>query len=467
MRDSLRTAAANVYAVARAELERLERPATAELPQGQRVEVVSAPVASAGVYAPGGRGVYPSSVLMCCLPALAAGVSRIVVVTPPGGEGRPSDVVLAACAICRVEEVYAVGGAQAIAALAHGTDTIDPVDVVVGPGNRYVTEAKRAVSGLVGIDGIAGPSELVIVADGTAPPQALALDLCAQAEHGDDTLLALISHNAALLDDVAERVAALAAERPSVADAPLALITAPGLQRALELADALAPEHLELAFDGADEASARGRVAGCVFVGSGGATAFGDYAAGSNHVLPTGGAARFGGPARAGRVHAPDVGGLHRLVGGARIGARRRGAVPGRGVRSPRRVRDGEDEAMSDGPTARQARIERETRETKISLELDLGGGEVAPETGIGFFDHMLELLGRHANVGLVGPRERRPRDRRAPHGRGRRDRARPGARPGARRPFRHPPLRARRRADGREPRRVRDRRLGAPVLPL
>ena len=296
LRDSLRTAAANVYAVARAELERLERPAMAELPQGQRVEVVSAPVASAGVYAPGGRGVYPSSVLMCCLPALAAGVPRIVVVTPPGGEGRPSDVVLAACAICRVEEVYAVGGAQAIAALAHGTDTIDPVDVVVGPGNRYVTAAKRAVSGLVGIDGIAGPSELVIVADGTAPPQALALDLCAQAEHGDDTLLALISHNAALLDDVAERVAALAAERPSVADAPLALITAPGLQRALELADALAPEHLELAFDGADEASARGRVAGCVFVGSGGATAFGDYAAGSNHVLPTGGAARFGGP---------------------------------------------------------------------------------------------------------------------------------------------------------------------------
>jgi histidinol dehydrogenase len=296
LRDSLRTAAANVYAVARAELERLERPATAELPQGQRVEVVSAPVASAGVYAPGGRGVYPSSVLMCCLPALAAGVPRIVVVTPPGGEGRPSDVVLAACAICRVEEVYAVGGAQAIAALAHGTDTIDPVDVVVGPGNRYVTEAKRAVSGLVGIDGVAGPSELVIVADGTAPPQALSLDLCAQAEHGDDTLLALISHNAALLDDVAERVTGLAADRPSVADAPLALIAAPGLQRALELADALAPEHLELAFDGADEASARGRLAGCVFVGSGGATAFGDYAAGSNHVLPTGGAARFGGP---------------------------------------------------------------------------------------------------------------------------------------------------------------------------
>ena len=191
LRDGMRAAAANIYAVARAELERLQRPAMAELPQGQRVEVVSAPVTSAGVYAPGGRGAYPSSVLMCCLPALAAGVSRVVVVTPPGGEGRPSDAVLAACALCRVEEVYAVGGAQAIAALAYGTDTIDAVDVVVGPGNRYVTEAKRAVSGAVGIDGIAGPSELLIVADGTAPPQAIALDLCAQAEHGDDTLVAL------------------------------------------------------------------------------------------------------------------------------------------------------------------------------------------------------------------------------------------------------------------------------------
>ena len=296
VRDGLRTAAVNIYAVAKAELERLDRPATAELAQGQRVEVAASPVASAGVYAPGGRGVYPSSVLMCSLPARAAGVSRIVVVTPPGGEGRPADAVLAACALAGVEEVYAVGGAQAIAALAHGTKTIAPVEVVAGPGNRFVTEAKRQVAGAVGIDGIAGPSELAIVADGTAAPNAIALDLCAQAEHGSDSPLALISPDAALLDRVAELVEELAASRPTVADAPLALITAPGLERALGLADALAPEHLELAFEGADEASARSRVAGCVFVGSGGATAFGDYAAGSNHVLPTGGAARFGGP---------------------------------------------------------------------------------------------------------------------------------------------------------------------------
>jgi histidinol dehydrogenase len=168
--------------------------------------------------------------------------------------------------------------------------------VIVGPGNRYVTEAKRLLGGTVGIDGVAGPSELAVVADGTADPELLALDLCAQAEHGEEGMLAVISPHPALLDAVTKRVEELAGGRPSVANSNLASITAPGLELALSLADALAPEHLELAFQGADEASARGRVAGCVFVGSGGATAFGDYAAGSNHVLPTGGAARFGGP---------------------------------------------------------------------------------------------------------------------------------------------------------------------------
>jgi histidinol dehydrogenase len=204
--------------------------------------------------------------------------------------------VIAAAAIAGVDEVYAVGGAQAIAALAHGTETLAPVDVVAGPGNRYVTEAKRQVSGAVGIDGIAGPSELVVVADGSANPAWVALDLCAQAEHGDDSPVAVISPDLALLDRIEEVTTSLAADRPSVADAPAALVRAPGVELALTLADAYAPEHLELAFEGADELVARGRVAGCVFIGSGGATAFGDYAAGSNHVLPTGGAARFGGP---------------------------------------------------------------------------------------------------------------------------------------------------------------------------
>jgi histidinol dehydrogenase len=296
VREGLRVAAANVEAVARAELAPLERASTAELDQGQRVEVLSSPVAAAGVYAPGGRAAYPSSVLMCCIPARVAGVPRIAVTTPPGAAGRPSAPVLAACAIAGVDEVYAVGGAQAIAALAYGTESIPAVEVIAGPGNPYVTEAKRQVAGMVGIDGLAGPSELVVVAGGAANPEWIALDLCAQAEHGDDSPLVVISLDPALLDRIGELVTELAAERPSVAEAPLALVTAPGLELALSLADAIAPEHLELAFAGADASAARGRVAGGVFVGAGGATAFGDYAAGSNHVLPTGGAARFGGP---------------------------------------------------------------------------------------------------------------------------------------------------------------------------
>jgi histidinol dehydrogenase len=296
VREALRAAARNVEAVARAELEVIARTAASELPQGQTVEVRGEPVGAAGVYAPGGRAAYPSSALMCCIPARVAGVGRIAVASPPGAGDRPHAAVLAACAIAGVDEVYAVGGAQAIAALAFGTESIRAVDVVAGPGNRYVTEAKRLLFGRVGIDGVAGPSELVVVADGTANPDWVALDVCAQGEHGDDTLLAVISPDGALLDRVAELVAGLAQERATVAAAPLALVKATGLEAALDLADAIAPEHLELAFEGADAAAARARVAGAIFVRSGGATAFGDYAAGSNHVLPTGGAARFGGP---------------------------------------------------------------------------------------------------------------------------------------------------------------------------
>jgi histidinol dehydrogenase len=218
------------------------------------------------------------------------------VASPPGPAGRPNAAVLAACAIAGVDEVYAVGGAQAIAALAFGTQTIEPVDLIAGPGNRYVTEAKRLVWGAVGIDGIAGPTELMVVADGTANPDWIALDLCAQGEHGDDSPLIVVSPDSALLDRIGELVTELAAERPTVAEAPLALVATRGLEAALTLADAVAPEHLELAFEGADETAARARIAGCVFVGAGGGAAFGDYAAGSNHVLPTSGAARFGGP---------------------------------------------------------------------------------------------------------------------------------------------------------------------------
>jgi histidinol dehydrogenase len=296
VREALRLAAQNIEAVARAELEVRARPAAVDLPEGQAVEVREEPIAAVGVYVPGGRAAYPSSVLMCAIPARVAGAVRVAVASPPGAAGRPDAAVLAACSIVGVSEVYAVGGAQAIAALALGTETIERVDLIAGPGNRYVQEAKRIVSAAVGIDGIAGPSELMVVADGTANPDWIALDVCAQAEHGDDSLVIVASPDHALLERVAELVEGLVAERPSVAGAPLALVVTTGVEAALSLADAVAPEHLELAFEGADRTAARGRVAGCVFVGGGGATAFGDYAVGSNHVLPTGGAARFGGP---------------------------------------------------------------------------------------------------------------------------------------------------------------------------
>lgn len=295
VREGLLIAARNIGEVAAAELASALTPVELELEQGQRVGIVSTPVRSVGVYAPGGRAAYPSSVLMCALPARAAGAPRVCLASPPGASGRPGDAVLAACAIAGIDEVYSLGGAQAIAALAFGTESVAPVDVIVGPGNRFVTEAKRQVSGVVGIDGLAGPSELFVVADGDADGRLIALDVLAQAEHSDDSPLIVVSTDRALLDRVRELVEELAPQRPSVADAPLALVAAPGIELALSLADAVAPEHLELAFDAADEA-ARGRIAGCVFVGAGAATAFGDYAAGSNHVLPTGGSARFGGP---------------------------------------------------------------------------------------------------------------------------------------------------------------------------
>ncbi|MGH2957218.1 MAG: histidinol dehydrogenase, partial [Solirubrobacterales bacterium] len=234
--------------------------------------------------------------VMCCVPARTAGVERIAVSSPPGPDGRVSAEVLAACALGGATEVYAMGGAQAIAALGLGTETVAPVDVVVGPGNRFVQEAKRQLVGRVGIDGIAGPSELMAVIDEGTELRWIALDLCAQAEHADDGLLIACAADGAPLERLEEQVRRVADERQTVEDAPLALVTVPAADAAVELANALAPEHLELACDGAEVLAQLVRYAGCVFLGPGGATAFGDYAAGSNHVLPTGGAGRFQGP---------------------------------------------------------------------------------------------------------------------------------------------------------------------------
>jgi histidinol dehydrogenase len=287
----LRTAITNVRAVARAGVR---EPVAVELPEGQLVEVAELPVRRAGVYVPGGKAPYPSTVVMCAATARAAGVAEIAVCAPPGPGGRAHPAILAACVLCGVTEVYRMGGAQAVAALALGTESVPPVDVIVGPGNAYVQEAKRQLSWThVGIDGIAGPSELVVVATAGAEPELVALDLLAQAEHGEDSPLWLVSPDQAMLEAVAAAVEALAPGRPSAAGARLELVRADTAAAALEIAEQIAPEHLELVGAEAEALAGRVRRAGCLFVGRGGATAFGDYVAGSNHVLPTGGAARF------------------------------------------------------------------------------------------------------------------------------------------------------------------------------
>jgi histidinol dehydrogenase len=286
----LRKAMANVRAAAEAQLC---DPVEVELEDGQRIEIVEPPVRRAAAYVPGGRAPYPSTVVMAAVTARVAGVDDFAVCAPPGPGGRAHPVILAACALCGVNEVYRMGGAQAIAALAYGTECAPHVDVIVGPGNAYVTEAKRQVSGLVGIDGLAGPSELVVVATAGADAELVALDLLAQAEHGEDSPLAVISPDAAFLDAVEETVAQLAEDLPTVHAAPLALVQAPDARAAVRLADAIAPEHLELVGEEAEGLKDLVRSAGCLFIGRGSATAFGDYVAGSNHVLPTGGAARF------------------------------------------------------------------------------------------------------------------------------------------------------------------------------
>jgi histidinol dehydrogenase len=233
---------------------------------------------------------------MCAIPARVAGVERVALASPPGPDGEIGPEVLAAAALCEVDEVYAMGGAQAIFALAHGTETIRPVDVIAGPGNAWVREAKRAAFGVVGIDSLAGPSELMVVAGHDTDPEWAALDLCAQAEHGATSPLLLAAVEEAVLERVAELAERTAAARDGVGDSPLALVQLPDLGDAVALANAFAPEHLELLEEDAAQLASAIRTAGCVFVGRHSGTAFGDYAAGSNHVLPTGGAGRFSGP---------------------------------------------------------------------------------------------------------------------------------------------------------------------------
>ena len=268
VRAGLKRAAANVRTVAEAGID---PEAEVTLPEGQTVRLREVPVRRAAVYAPGGRHPYPSSVVMGAVTARAAGVDEVVVAAP----GHPA--ILAAAALCGADEVYRMGGAQAIAALAYGTETIRPVDVIVGPGSLWVQEAKRQVAGVVGIDGFAGPSDLTIIASGGAEPEPLPLDLLAPAAPRAGARVVALSADEALLDALAVGVTVRASD----------------LDAALAFAEALAPEHLQLAGEAAEQLAPRVRSAGCLFVGIASGTAFGDYVAGSNHTLPTDGAARF------------------------------------------------------------------------------------------------------------------------------------------------------------------------------
>ena len=257
------------------------------------------PLDSVGVYVPGGLAAYPSSVLMNVIPAKVAGVGRIAMVFPtPDGTLNPA--VLAAASAAGVDEIYRIGGAQAVAALAYGTESVPAVDKIVGPGNAYVTAAKRIVFGRVGIDTIAGPSEVLVVAEpGQAPPEWLAADLLAQAEHDEAAQSILISPDAALLEDTATAVERTLEQLPRAAIAAAswrdhgALIHVPNLEAAVPLVDAIAPEHLQLVLADNRAFANRVRHAGAIFLGAFTPEAVGDYVGGTNHVLPTDRSARF------------------------------------------------------------------------------------------------------------------------------------------------------------------------------
>ncbi len=268
-------------------------------PDGSVVGMKVSPLDRVGLYVPGGKASYPSSVIMNAVPALVAGVREIVVVVPPSGV---TDTVLAACALSGVTRIFRIGGAQAVGALAFGTATVPRVDKIVGPGNRWVAEAKRQVVGQVGIDMVAGPTEVLIIADGTASPARVAADLIAQAEHDEDACSWCVTPSTALadalpgaLDDALrraprDRIARTALERNGL------VIVVPTMREAIEVANRRAPEHLEIVAEGAERIAGSIRHAGAIFLGDETPEPVGDYIAGPSHVLPTGGTARYASP---------------------------------------------------------------------------------------------------------------------------------------------------------------------------
>ena len=264
---------------------------------GQKVT----PLDRAGLYVPGGKASYPSSVLMNAIPAKVAGVPEVVMVVPTP-RGEINELVLAAACIAGVDRVFTIGGAQAVAALAYGTESVPPVDKIVGPGNIYVATAKRHVFGKVGIDMIAGPSEILVVCDGRTDPDWIAMDLFSQAEHDEDAQSILLSPDAAFLDRVGESIARLlpTMERADIIRASLeargALIQVADMAQAIIVANRIAPEHLELSVENPEQYLPLIRHAGAIFMGRYTAEALGDYCAGPNHVLPTSGTARYSSP---------------------------------------------------------------------------------------------------------------------------------------------------------------------------
>jgi histidinol dehydrogenase len=297
-REALERAAARVRAYA--ERQKMESWSYTEADGtvlGQQVMALD----RAGLYVPGGKAAYPSSVLMNAIPAKVAGVAELIMVVPTP-DGVCNDLVLAAAAVAGVDRVFAIGGAQAVAALAYGTETVPQVDKIVGPGNIYVATAKSMVFGQVGIDMIAGPSEILVVCDGNTDPDWIAMDLFSQAEHDEDAQAILVSPDAAFLDRVA---ASIETQLPTMERADIiaeslrargALIRTRDLDEAVTVANYIAPEHLELSVENPQDLAPRIRHAGAIFMGRYTAEALGDYCAGPNHVLPTSRTARFSSP---------------------------------------------------------------------------------------------------------------------------------------------------------------------------
>jgi histidinol dehydrogenase len=295
VKDALERAAFNIRRFHEAQLP---GEVSLDVEPGVRITRAWAPLARVGVYAPGGRAAYPSSVLMGVVPAKAAGVGEVVVCSPPGPDGRPPKAVLAACAIGGADRLFALGGSGAVAALAWGTDTVPRVDAIVGPGNRWVTEAKAQVAGELLIDSPAGPSEVLVLADADAEPRLVALEMMAQAEHDPDAACVLVTTSETLAQATE---AALIGELATAPRADIcakafatsgAILVASDLDSAIDFVNAYAPEHLSVMTVDAGRDARRVTTAGTTFVGPAASVAFGDYMTGANHVLPTAGRAR-------------------------------------------------------------------------------------------------------------------------------------------------------------------------------